>query len=80
MDEPEATISIDISQLPVQQALAVVRAADTGQQSPETVGQLVMGNEPTSTAAARFHIPIEAALTALDELNITSEPTTEEEK
>jgi hypothetical protein len=73
MDSPEATISIDISQLPPRQALAIAREAGLDQQEEYVVGALMQGNNVRNSDFndAEFHIPVEAALTALEELGIT---------
>ena len=81
MDEPEATLSIDISQLEPAQALQIARAAGLDQQDDLTVGQLVQGKEIDDDYIqdAEFHIPIEAAVTALEELQIIGSNTAEVE-
>jgi len=80
MDTPEATISIDLSQLQPAAALSLAQAAGLDQQRDETVGCLVKGNEPEHIEDARFHIPIEAAITALDELDVMTAPPVEVEQ
>jgi hypothetical protein len=84
MDDPEATIRIDLTQLPLRQALAVARAAGLDQQEDYIVGAMVKGNLDETDYQymndAVFHIPVEAALTALEELNVVSQPTPEVEE
>lgn len=81
MAEPEATISIDISQLPPRQALSIARAAGLDQQEEYVVGMMMQNEKPDENYIndAEFHIPIEAALTALDELDIINNLPTEAE-
>lgn len=85
MDSPEATISIDLTQLPIRQALAIARAAGLDQQEDYIVGAMVKGDLDDSDRQymeeAEFHIPFEAAVTALEELNIINNtPPTEAEE
>lgn len=82
MDSPEATLSIDISQLPPRQALAIAREAGLDQQEDYIVGQMMKGDVALEQDMndAVFHLPFEAALTALDELDVlTEQPTTEDQ-
>lgn len=81
MRDAEATICIDISQLQPSQALAIAREGGLDQLSDETLGALVKGEMPDGyVPQVEFHIPIEAALTALDELNVIGQPPTAEDE
>jgi hypothetical protein len=82
MDEPQATISIDLSQLPPAAALSIAQAAGLDHQNPCAVGQWVKGEEadPNYVEDAEFHVPIEAAITALEELDIVENAPTEAER
>lgn len=78
MDDPQATISIDLTQLPPAAALSIAQAAGLDQQDEFTVGALVKGKMPEKGVSdAEFHIPIEAAITALEELDIVESAPTE---
>jgi len=79
MDDPEATISIDLTQLPPAVALSIAQAAGLDQQNECVIGQWVRGEEPDPSYVedAEFHIPVAAAITALEELNVVENAPTE---
>lgn len=72
MDEPDATLSIDITKLDPQQALTVAQAAGLDGQDDFVVGRLMQGKDVDSDCCkpAEFHLPMEAAITALIELSV----------
>lgn len=72
MESPEATLSIDLSQLDPQMALRVAKIAGLDDQEPWVIGEWEKGEtvNAANVRDAEFHLPIEAALTALEELQI----------
>lgn len=75
MDEPHVTVSIDLKQLPPEQAFLIAKEAGLEQQEDYTVGQLAKGNDRiVDLQDAEFHLPIGVALTALDAVGVIDIP------
>jgi hypothetical protein len=74
MDSPHVTVSIDLSTLPPQQALAIAHE-DIDQFEPYNIGSLMQGEDVTDAMSdAQFHLPLGHALSALDELDVIDLP------
>lgn len=78
MDGPDATVSIDLSKLPPQQALAIARKAGIEAQDPYVVGKLMQGEvnetDMDHLESAEFHLPLGPALTVLSQLGVIELP------
>jgi hypothetical protein len=75
MDSPHVTVSIDMSQLPPEQAMALAQEAGLDQFDPEAVGRLMVGEDATDLLGdATFHLPLGPGLTALSELGAVDLP------
>jgi len=76
MDEPTVTVSIDVSNLPREQALAIVQQADPSQQEPWVLGALMQGDDDVmdDLRDVEFHLPLGPALTALSEIGVVDLP------
>lgn len=76
MDEPTVTVSIDLSGLPREQALALLQETDMGKQEPYVLGELLQGNDELQDELldAEFHLPLGPALTALAHIGVVDLP------
>lgn len=82
MDSPEVTVSIDLSQLPPEQAATLAQTGDLSQQEPYEMGLAMQGNEDAIMEDIEFHLPLGPALTMLsqfDVIDVPSEPPEEPE-
>lgn len=66
MDEPQVTVSIDLTDLPPEQALSIAQEAGLQQES-WVIGELAKGEKPDGfdMADAEFHLTLGEGLTAL---------------
>lgn len=74
MDSPHITVSIDMSQLPPEQAMALAQEAGLDQFDPEAVGRLMVEGDTDYIGDATFHLPLGPGLTALSELGVVELP------
>lgn len=75
MEEPHVTVSIDLTQLPPEQAFAIAQEAGFDQQYDYTIGQLAHGdNDADDLQPAEFHLPIGVGLTALAQVGVLDLP------
>jgi hypothetical protein len=80
MDSPHVTVSIDLTQLPPAQALAIAQAAGFDQQYDYSIGQLAQGDaDPDDLQDAEFHLPIGVGLTALAHVGAIELPSNPED-
>ena len=83
MDYPDATVTISLSDLPPQQALAIAQEAGENELSDEQRGRLVDGKRlDTDYCNATFHLPLGHALTALaavDAVELPEKPPNEQQ-
>lgn len=73
MQDPQATFSVDLSQLPPEQALMLAREAGIEQYDPFEVGVAMQG-EKNHLKTAEFHFSLGTALTMLDEVGAINLP------
>jgi len=75
METPEATVSIDLTQLQPEQALGLIQQSDTNQQEPWVLGALMQGDDVTDSCNdAEFHLSFGAALNALASVGAVEQP------
>lgn len=77
MESPEVTISIDLEQLPPEQALAIAGEAGFDQQEAYILGQMLQGDDDyyeNDVNDAVFHVPLGPALTILDQMGVVDLP------
>ncbi|WP_226041228.1 hypothetical protein [Natrinema sp. DC36] len=76
MSSPDATVSIDVSDLPPEQALAIAREGDIENQDPYVVGEVMCGNESAVSELydVEFHLPLGVALTVLSNAGVIDLP------
>ena len=80
MQSPDVTVSIDLTELPSEQALAIIQAAGIEQQYDYTIGQLAKGEDDVDDLSqAKFHLPIGVGLTALASVGAIELPEDPEE-
>lgn len=80
MDSPHVTVTIDLSQVPAQQALAIANEAGLDQQDAWIVGEMVKNdNVPCEVNDAEFHLPLGVGLTVLSEANVVDLPSDPEQ-
>jgi hypothetical protein len=75
MDSPTATVSIDPSEIPPNQALALIREADAGEHNAYDLGELLQGEDSTQELNdIEFHLTLQQVLVALDHIDVVDLP------
>lgn len=76
METPTVTVTIDVSSLPVEQALAIINETDPSEQEQWVLGALMQGNDDVMDELrdVEFHLPLGPALTALDHIGVVDLP------
>jgi len=75
MKEPQVTVSVDLSNLSPEQAMALAQETGLDQFDPRPLGLVMKGEDATDLMGdAEFHLPLGPALTALDELDVVDLP------
>lgn len=75
MDSPDATVRIDIADLPPEQAFAIAQEAGETQLTDAQRGKLADGQRlSTDYSDVTFHLPLGYALTALASVNAIDLP------
>lgn len=75
MESPTATVSIDPSEVPPGQALALIREANPSDHNPYDLGELLQGEDSTQELNdIEFHLTLQQVLVALDHIDVVDLP------
>lgn len=78
MDGADVTVSIDLSKLSPEQALAIAREAGLEDQDPYVIGRIMSGEvteeDMEYLADAEFHLPLGPGLTLLAQMGVIDLP------